>query len=1264
MVRCSGLALLIALPLAGQASGFAPLSTILYSSPRAVSGERFAASGPQFAAVYRDSDVRLSVHGANVRLWFPGANPAVRVRAVGRQPGTVSFLKGPRSTWATGLHTYSALVYRNLYPGIDLFWEAHGAGIKTEFRIAPGTDPSAIRMAYEGIVGAHVDSTGALALETGGGNIRDEPPRVWSESAGTRRPVGAKYVIGRQGVVGFAVDAYDRRATLVIDPVLSYSTLLGGSGHDSASAVAVDGSGSAYIAGWTESSDFPVTGGLSQGGSVDMFVAKFTAANALAYCTFIGGSGDDRATGIAVDASGNAVVAGYTSSSDMPLVKPVQALRRGGSDVYVAKLNASGTALLLGTYVGGSKNDTAAGVALDGTGNVYVAGSTSSTDFPAVNPYQSVNRGAQNAFVFKLNPAGPALAYSTYLGGSGSDGANSIAVDGAGAAYVTGMTTSYNFPMMAAIQSTNRGQETAFVAKLKSSGNALAYSTYLGGSGGAMATPEFGSAIAVDSSGAAYVAGVTSSQDFPVVNGYQASYSGSTDAFATKLNATGSAILYSTFLGGTGRDWANGIALDGSGAVYVCGYTASWDFPSLQAVQSSNGGMYDAFVAELDGAGSGVFSTYFGGGGNDSADAIAVDASKNILVAGHTLSSNFPLLNPLNIANAGGYAGFFLKLGGGSSTCAYSVLPNPASVAASGGPLALSMNAAAGCAWSATSNATWLHAVVASGSGNGSISLTADKNASGTARSASLAVAGQSVAVNQAGNVPLLTITKTHSGDFQTGQQNATFQITVSNATGAAVTSGTVTVTESPGAGLALSSLSGPGWSCNGNTCSRADALAAGASYAAITATLVVASNAGAEVINQAAVSGGGSTAAAASDMATVSTPGGSTALGFFPMTPCRMVDTRASQGNTGALGPPSLAAWSGRNFPLLSSACGVPATAAAYSLNFTIVPPGALDFLSAWPSGSAFPGVSTLNSPAGKTLANAAIVPAGSGGGVTVVAGEATDVIIDNNGYFAPPNGHEMAFYAVAPCRVVDTRSSQNKTGAFGPPSLAGYAGRDFPIVASNCGIPASAQAYSLNFTVVPAGPLDFLSAWPASQPFPGVSTLNSPAGEALANAAIVPAGTNGAITVVAGNPTDLIIDVNGYFGPAGGVGALHFYAVTPCRVADTRASQGKTGAFGPPSLAPYSGRDFPIASGGCGIPSSAQAYSLNITVVPQGALDFVSLWPAGQPFPGVSTLNSAKGAIIANAAIVPAGAGGAVTVVAGNPTDLIIDINGYFAP
>jgi hypothetical protein len=238
--------------------------------------------------------------------------------------------------------------------------------------------------------------------------------------------------------------------------------------------------------------------------------------------------------------------------------------------------------------------------------------------------------------------------------------------------------------------------------------------------------------------------------------------------------------------------------------------------------------------------------------------------------------------------------------------------------------------------------------------------------------------------------------------------------------------------------------------------------------------------------------------------------------------------------------------------------------------------------------------------------------------------------------------------------------------SGAFGPPQLAAQSARSFPIPSSSCGIPSTAQAYSFNMTVVPPGALDYLTTWPAGQPMPLVSTLNDTSAAVLANAAIVPAGASGAVDVFAYNATNLLIDTNGYFAPPGSTGALFFYPVTPCRVADTRSvgGSGLTGAFGPPQMTASSTRSFPIPSSSCGIPATAQAYSLNFTVVPPGPLAYITTWPTGQAMPAVSTLNDLSGAIVANAAIVPAGSAGAISVFVYDATDLVIDINGYFAP
>jgi hypothetical protein len=404
------------------------------------------------------------------------------------------------------------------------------------------------------------------------------------------------------------------------------------------------------------------------------------------------------------------------------------------------------------------------------------------------------------------------------------------------------------------------------------------------------------------------------------------------------------------------------------------------------------------------------------------------------------------------------------------------------------------------------------------------------------------------------------------------------------------------------------------------------------------------------------AVNSAGSTSSATWSFETTSFLTGGAGVQFVPVTPCRVADTR---NPAGSFGGPTLTAGETRSFAIPQSACNIPATAQAYSLNVTVVPEGFLAYLSLWPTGQTQPTVSTLNSYAGSVVANAAIVPAGTGGAVSVYVYNTTDVILDINGYFdTSTDATSYSFYPVTPCRVVDTRGA---TGTFGGPTMQASQTRSFPIPQSSCDIPATAEAYSLNFTVVPQGFLGYLSTWPTGQQQPNVSTLNSYAGSVVANAALVPAGTNEAISVFVTNPTDVIADINGYFGAPGSAGALSFYPVTPCRVADTRNANGP---FGGPIMGAGETRSFAIPAGACNIPSTAAAYSLNVTVVPEGALYYLSVWPTGVAQPVVSTLNSYDGSVLANAAIVPAGTGGAIDVYVTGQTHVILDINGYFAP
>jgi len=389
----------------------------------------------------------------------------------------------------------------------------------------------------------------------------------------------------------------------------------------------------------------------------------------LVYSTYLGGSDGDEGDGIAVDGAGCAYVTGSVSSTNFPTANAYQGAKGGGRDAFVTKLNAAGSALVYSTYLGGSDYDFGRGIAVDGAGSAYVTGDTWSQNFPTANAYQGAfGGGNDDAFVTKLNTAGSALVYSTYLGGSGEDYGSGIAVDAAGSAYVTGDTRSQNFPTANAYQGAFGGVNDAFVTKLSAAGSALVYSTYLGGDGG-----DRGSGIAVDAAGNAYVTGRAGSADFPTANAYQGAFGGG-DAFVTKLNAAGSGLVYSTYLGGSGDDWGYGIAVDAAGSAYVTGQTNSTNFPTANAYQGALGGGEDAFVTKLNAAGSAlVYSTYLGGGADDWGNGIAVDAAGSAYVTGFTESQNFPTANAYQGAFGGGfYDAFVTKLNAAGPALVYS----------------------------------------------------------------------------------------------------------------------------------------------------------------------------------------------------------------------------------------------------------------------------------------------------------------------------------------------------------------------------------------------------------------------------------------------------------------------------------------------------------------------------------------------------------------------------------------------------------------
>ena len=662
------------------------------------------------------------------------------------------------------------------------------------------------------------------------------------------------------------------------------------------------------------------------------------------------------------------------------------------------------------------------------------------------------------------------------------------------------------------------------------------------------------------------------------------------------------------------------------------------------------------------------------------------------------------------VANGKVYIGTENSVGVFGLLCTNSISAPSANFSATGGTAAITVTpTGAACSWSAASNVNWISVTSgASGTGAGVVNLSVDAN-TGAARTSTLTIAGQSFTVTQAAlllsgitspstgsqlpgtsatfawsAVPAADQYRLDAGTSQgqgdiSSQVTAAQSVTISNipcdgrtifvqlsthelgawqtpvqytyqaATGCT----TPAAFDSPGVSLS----SGGGSGTVGVIANLGWTAAANVDWIAITSG---ASGTGSGTIAYSVAANPSSTQRVG--MITIGpavfTITEATAAGarFVPVTPCRVADTRNAGGSFGG---PAVAANNNRTFAIPQSSCGIPATAVAYSLNVTAVPQGPLSYLTIWPAGQNQPFVSTLNSADGRVVANAAIVPAGSNGAVSVFATNQTDVVLDINGYFDAQNPAAMPFYPVTPCRVADTR---NSSGLFGGPPIGDGTLREFALPQSSCAIPPNSGAYALNVTAVPDEGLNYLTTWPAGRSQPFVSTLNSFDGSVVANAAIVPAGTNGSIDVFASNRTDVVLDVSGFFASsAAGSKPLSFYPVPPCRVADTR---NPAGTFGGPAIGGLASRNFPIPTSACGIPATARAYSLNVTAVPQGILNYLTIWPAGQSRPFVSTLNSLDGRILANAAIVQAGSNGSVSVFVTDPTDVVLDINGYFAP
>jgi hypothetical protein len=563
----------------------------------------------------------------SLAIAFAGARHNPLLKGLDPVSGKSNYFIGrDPAKWRTGVAHYARVKYEAIYPGIDALFYGNQRQLEYDFMVAPGADPARIKLDFKDVDAVSINSDGDLIIRKNGGDIVQRKPVAYQDIAGQRRTISAVYTIsnsisgGRE--VGINLGAYDTRELLVIDPIVAFSTYFGGSNPDGGTAITTDSSGFAYITGNTVSTDFPTV---------------------------------------------NAEQSSYGG---------------GFGDAFISKISIDGSTIIYSTYLGGNSLDSGKGIAVDSSGNAYVTGVTTSQNFPTVSAFQpSWTGNGEASFVASLNSSGSSLRYSTYLAVSGpfSAEAAGIAVDSSGSAYVTGRTDAQDFPTMNPIQPTNHAfnesvpEDNAFITKLSPNGSSLVYSTYLGGSGQVDTCGDQGNGIAVDLGGNAYVTGSTCSADFPTANALFSTFHGDFDAFVTKINAAGSALVYSTYLGGEAADVGYGITTDEQRNAYVTGTTRSTGFTTTTPFQLAPGGGYDLFVSVFNQNGSNlVYSTRYGGSGDDFGRAIAVDRSGQAVVTGDTSSPNFPIANAFQTGFAGGTDAFIMKLSTNGETLLYS----------------------------------------------------------------------------------------------------------------------------------------------------------------------------------------------------------------------------------------------------------------------------------------------------------------------------------------------------------------------------------------------------------------------------------------------------------------------------------------------------------------------------------------------------------------------------------------------------------------
>jgi len=1156
-------------------------------------GSLYTGIASQYRFAVDRQGFRLSLHtGGTIGFRFSQSNPAASFALRDALPGQSSYLLGPEARHHyKDIPHYRRVHAASIYPGIDAVYYGRGNEVEYDFIVAPHASPDPIALRISGASHVSLDSNGDLLLATHAGGVRQRKPVAYQWSGTGKQLVEARYKLDN-GAVSFALGPYDRGRPLIIDPSLAYSVYFATGGYAQANGIEVDRQGSAYVTGYVRE------GNLNRG-----FVIKLNPTGDALLSAFYFSGGLPRA--IRIDATGAAYIAGDTDifapgAGTLPVKKAIQSQPRGSYDFFIAKVTAAGNEFDYCTYLGGTRDDRLSGspsLAIDAAGAVFIIGTTGSTDLPAsAGAIQTQLRGTSDAYIAKINPAGDRLDFATYFGSSAGDFGGSIALDRDGLAVFTLRSE--------ALAELPRGTSTfpstangvSYVGKLAPTGGGLPYGGIL---------PIQIDAIHPEATGDLLLGGFVAAPAFPF-----------TGTAILRLNAVGNTL---TTLRQYGTSSIRVITTDPTGNIFAAGTGNATDF-LLRQIMGPGGGLdifADAYLIKLTSAGVPIYATYVAGSENDFLNGLAVDSTGAAYITGYTESNDFPQVGHLS-GKSTPPAAFVTK-----------ILETPDQRIIR---ISVISQVEAGVKFTVDG-------------------VEYDRNR---------------VFIWTPGSTHTLSVpdTQTYRGvryRFQSWSHGgaATQTYTVPDRDGVALL---INYERSvfleanvspPGTGvIQLSPLPAPdGYYPQGTSVTATIVPNPGYTLAGWTGRVTGTAS---TVLLTATTDASYSPPSITANLTNVPQTHATAGLGFIPVRPCRVADTRPGENQSGAFGPPHIASQSIRSIPIPQGACGIPANAKAYALNVTVVPVEPLSYISIWPTGRPQPLVSTLNAFEGQVVANAAIVPAGDNGAIDIFASNNTHAILDINGYFTESTGPDVLYYfPLSPCRRADTRNTN-------APMQPGET-RNF-IIAGGCSVPSTARAFALNVTAAPRGPLAYLSAWPTGTTQPLVSTLNSFQGRVVANAAIIPSGTNGAVSLFASNSTDVILDVNGYFAPLS-AGALRFYAVQPCRAADTRPGEGVPAPNGAPNLNATEPRTFSMLAR-CGLPSLAQAYSLNVTAVPSQTLGFLSLFPAGSTASfGTSTLNAFEGQIVANAAIVRGNAG-ALSAFASNPTHLILDVNGYFAP